>query len=87
MKDAYQVLYQKEADLERVRREIESLTITASLLAEDDLSFFEPDKAPESQRKRPVKTTIASHPEATGTDGKPSIAPRGTFWSAFRRKR
>jgi hypothetical protein len=42
MKNAYEVLYQKEADLARVRREVESLTIAASLLADDDLSFVPP---------------------------------------------
>jgi hypothetical protein len=86
MKDAYEVLHQKEADLERIRREIESLTITASLLAEDDLSFFEPDRALEAQNKKPVKKTIPPHPQATGTEGKASIAPRATFWSAFKRR-
>ena len=35
MKDAYEVLYQKEADLVRVRQEVESLRIAASLLNDD----------------------------------------------------
>ena len=43
MKDAYAVLEQKEADLARVRQEIESLRIVASLLEKtDDLPDFEP---------------------------------------------
>jgi len=42
MKDAYGVLEQKEADLARVRREIESLRIVASLLEKtDDLPDLE----------------------------------------------
>ena len=36
MKDAYLVLEQKEADLARVRQEIESLRIVASLLEKTD---------------------------------------------------
>ena len=35
MKDAYEVLKQKEANLNRVRTEIESLRLAASLLADD----------------------------------------------------
>jgi hypothetical protein len=35
MKDAYEVLKQKEADLSRVRREVESLRIVAPLLLDD----------------------------------------------------
>jgi len=35
MKDAYEVLYQKEADLVRVRQEVECLRITATLLGDD----------------------------------------------------
>jgi hypothetical protein len=42
MKDAFAVLEQKEADLARVRQEIESLTIVASLLEKtDDLPDLE----------------------------------------------
>ena len=42
MKDAYAVLAQKEADLARVRQEIESLRIVASLLEKtDDLPDLE----------------------------------------------
>jgi hypothetical protein len=42
MKDAYEVLEQKEADLARVRQEIESLRIVASLLDKtDDLPDLE----------------------------------------------
>jgi len=35
MKDPYQVLSQKEMDIERVRREIEALHFVIPLLAED----------------------------------------------------
>jgi len=38
MKNAYEVLQQKETDLARVRHEIESLWIVASLLADESPS-------------------------------------------------
>ena len=38
MRDAYELLYQKEADLVRVRQEIESLKIAASLLTDEQTS-------------------------------------------------
>ena len=38
MKDVYEVLHQKEADLARVRREIESLHVVASVLSDDLIS-------------------------------------------------
>jgi hypothetical protein len=47
MKDAYEVLQQKEADLARVRHEIESLQVVASLLS-DDLTSDELTKKKES---------------------------------------
>ncbi len=43
MKDAYEVLEQKEADLARVRQEIESLRIVVSLLV-DDLNANDSDQ-------------------------------------------
>ena len=43
MRDAYDVLKQKEADLARVRHEVESLRIVASLLL-DDLNSDQSDK-------------------------------------------
>ena len=43
MKDAYDVLKQKEADLARVRHEVESLRIVGPLLA-DDLDSDQSDK-------------------------------------------
>jgi len=38
MRNAYEVLHQKETDLARVRREIESLRIVAPLLSDELLS-------------------------------------------------
>ena len=50
MKDAYELLHQKEADLARVRKEIESLNIVAPLLAEDRTSG---DAAEDSDKSSP----------------------------------
>jgi hypothetical protein len=36
MRDAYALLHQKEADCERVRREIESLLLVIPLLSDDE---------------------------------------------------
>jgi hypothetical protein len=82
MKDAYEVLYKKEADLARVRQEIESLTIAAQLLADDNLSFFDPGKAPD---RKPAQMAVSPHP--TGTDGRPLVWPRSGFWSSLTRRR
>jgi hypothetical protein len=82
MKDAYEVLCQKEADLARVREEIESLTISAQLLADDDL---DPGRAPNGQNKKPAQKATSSEP--TGTDGEPFVWPRSGFWGSLRIRR
>lgn len=85
MKDAYEVLYQKESDLARVRKEIESLTIAAQLLGDADVSFFDPSKVPDGQSKKPAQK--ATVPEPTGTNDEPFVWPRLGFWGSltFRR--
>ena len=85
MKDAYDVLHQKEADLARVRKEIKSLTLAAQLLADDDLSFFDPATVPDGQNRKP--TQKATSPKPTGTDGEPFIWPRSDFWGRLRIRR
>ena len=89
MRNAYEVLYQREADLARVRQEIESLTIVASLLAEDESSSFDPGTGPEGQNKKRAEkvTSPPSGAEATGTDGRSSIPRRTGFWGALKRRR
>jgi hypothetical protein len=85
MKDPYEVLYQKEAALARVRHEIESLTMVASLLADDDLTFFDSDTAPDPQKKKPMQK--ATPPEVSGTESQPFVWPRTGFWSSLNLKR
>jgi hypothetical protein len=84
MKDAYETLKQKEADLSRVRHEIESLRVVASLLVDD----FNSDQ---SDKPYLVSTEKSDnlHPdlEQTGTDGLfSSIAtPRPRLWNVLKR--
>ena len=93
MKDAYEVLYRKEADLVRVRQEIESLTVVASLLAEDgDEGQGASDQADDESTKKPSGFEGQAflplpEPQATGTDGQSDIAaiwqPKKSFWNVL----
>src|SRR6266446_6750246 len=87
MKHVYEVLQQKEADVARVRDEIESLKIVAPLrseeLASDELTKKRAGSAAEEARGS------ADRPEATGTDGLFSSVianPRPTLWKLLKRK-
>jgi len=86
MKNAYEVLEQKETDLARVCYEIESLRIVAPLLS-DELSSEELTK----KRASSAEETLDSGLEkATGTDGLFSSmnpAPRPRFWNTFKRQK
>jgi hypothetical protein len=88
MKDAYEVLYQKETDLVRVRQEVESLRVAASLLS-DDTTLAGEGESPESQEKKPAENAPASEAEglATGTNGTGPGARQPGLWEAFTRKR
>jgi hypothetical protein len=91
MKDAYEVLYQKEADLVRVHQEIESLRVVASLLAEE-LASDNPSQSLDEQNKKPSSSAEMAMPsqpdlEATGTVGAFSIGRRPKFWNSLRRSR
>ena len=85
VKDVYEVLQQKEADLARVRREIESLRVVAALPSNDVSSD-------ELMKKRSsAETTSDGDPdsEATGTDGLFSSMPasRSSFWKTLTRRK
>ena len=90
MKDAYEVLYHKEAALTRVRREIESLTIAAPLLADEVLSLVHPDGARDEENRKPSQKAVSLPSigtEPTGTDGEPFVWSPPGFWRSltFRR--
>ena len=90
MKDAYQVLYAKETDLTRVRQEIESLKIVASLLGNEP----SPDGSGASSDdlgKKPAgsteeRTSVQPDVEVTGTVGAFSIGRRTGFWRSLKRR-
>jgi hypothetical protein len=65
MKDPYQVLQQKEMELVRIRREVDSLRIAAPLLSED--AQHDVGQARESLEDK--GSQAEADPPATGTDG------------------
>ena len=86
MKNAYEVLLQKETDLARVRHEIESLWIVAPLLS-DELPSEELSKKCAGSAE---ETLDPGSEKATGTDGLSSSinpAPRLRFWNPLKRQR
>ena len=85
MKDGYEVLYKKELDLARVRKEVESLTLAARLLADDEASFFEPAILPNGQSRKPVQKV--NPPEPTEAESKSFVWPRSDFWGSLRIRR
>lgn len=87
MKDAFEVLYQKEVELARVRHEIESLAVVAPLL--DDMGPGDSGWDSDDQYKKPAENVISpsSDSKATGTDGLRSTVRRPGFWDALKRKR
>ena len=85
MKDAYVVLYQKEADLARVRKEIESLTLSAQLLAEEEANPFDQERVSNAQNRKPAQKVTSAEPKATVTE--PFVWPRSGFWGSLRIRR
>jgi hypothetical protein len=85
MKDAYEVLYKKEADLARVRREVDSLTIAAKLLIDDE-SGISDNPAPVGQDKKSVQS-VTSQELAVLPEAQPFVWPRSGFWGALRLRR
>jgi hypothetical protein len=83
MKDPCEVLQQKEADLSRVRNEIESLRLIAPLLS-DDLPADEPEKKPTTGEK-----PLDASSEATGTEGLFSSVSGGrtSFWQSLKERK
>jgi hypothetical protein len=86
MKNACEVLVQKETDLARVRHEIESLRIVAPLLS-DELPSEELTKKSASSAE---ETLDSGSEKATGTDGlfsSMNLAPRPRFWNTLKRQK
>ena len=79
MKDIYQLLREKEADVERVRREIEAMRLTISLLEDEPSTDIE--------RKQPVsEAEPIAEADQTGTEG-PSFSTLDKSGSGFWKRR
>lgn len=90
MKNAHEVLQQKEADLARVRQEVESLAIAAELLNDDNSSGFDSVTTLDDQSRKPAQKAVPPEPigtESTGTEGEPFVWPRAGFWASLRFRR
>ena len=87
MNDVYELLRQKETDLERVRQEIESLHIVAPLLSDDTPSNDLPIKKEVSAER---EKDHGNDSQATGTDNlftSMNPVPRPSFWDSLKRRR
>ena len=82
MKDAYEVLHEKEADVARLRKEIESLNIVAGLLADDNdrKSFDDLGRTSGS-----LGETISRLSDAAATRAENLVASRSGFWDSLKR--
>ena len=86
MKNAYEVLEQKEIDVARVRQEIESLRIVASLLSDEEPS----EELTKNRASSGEETLDFGSEKATGTDGLFSSinpAPRPRLWNILKRQK
>jgi hypothetical protein len=88
MKNPHEVLQQKEADLARVRNEVESLRIVTSLLAGDDPSSDDPELSSGKPNEQSLAGAeeIDSSSGATGTDSLlPATPPcRPRLWNVLK---
>ena len=80
MKDVQEILRQKEAECERVHKEIDALRLVIPLLEDDGHAEAESRKQPEHASEAPA------HAEGTGTDG-PSFSSVGQSETSFWRRR
>jgi len=95
MKDPNRVLREKEADLARVRKEVESLNIVAPLLVYEDRTPPDDRRQTSEEAKRKPATSASNgnasqlDSEATGTDSPlSSVSTSGSsFLNALRRVR
>jgi hypothetical protein len=87
MKDAYELLHQKESALARVRKEIESLNIVAPLLADDRAA----DDPAEKSDPTPLSDTISRLSDSAATNADSMFASatksRPGFLNALKRAR
>lgn len=67
MKDIYELIRQKEADLERIRHELDALRLSAKLLEEDGRTSASasPGVSAPAYTTTPPKSPIAAQPAAS----------------------
>ncbi len=86
MKSVYEVLQEKETDLARVRHEIESLRIVASLLSDE----LPPEELTRKHARSEEEILDPGAEKATGTNGMfssmDSVARPG-FWNTLKRQK
>lgn len=88
MKDAYEVLQQKQIDLERVRKEIESLNMVVSLLSEERTSGDPAEDSDEPSRSSLSETIsrLSDSAAASADSLFSSVAnSESGFWSSLKR--
>lgn len=87
MKNAYEVLQQKQSDIARIRKEIESLNIVASLLSDEHTG--DPDPSSDESPRSALNDTISrlSDSAAANADSMfSSMTESGSgFWNSLRR--
>lgn len=87
MKNAYEVLQQKQTDIARIRKEIESLNIVASLLSDEGTSG-DPAPSDESPR-RSLDDTISQLSDSAASNADDlfsSVATSGSgIWGSLKR--
>ena len=89
MDDPYEILKQKQMELARVCKEIDSLKLVTRLLADDDASH-NPTQKPEEAPPSSLSDTISrlSDSVATNVDNLvSSAATRSSLWTGLKRAR
>jgi hypothetical protein len=88
MKDAYEVLRQKQAELDRVRKEVESLKIVESLLSED-VSLEDPTRDTEKSNLSSLDDAISRLSDSAASNVEhlfPSAkTSHSRFWNTLKR--
>ena len=87
MQDVYEVLQQKQAELARVRKEIESLNIVASLLSDDGTSD-EPAPNREESPASSLRDRVSRLSDSVATNVDNLVSPsRSGLWNTLKRAR
>jgi hypothetical protein len=87
MQDVYEILQQKQAELARVRKEIECLNIVASLLSDDgtsDQRVPNPDESAASS----LRDRVSRLSDSVATNVDNLVSPsRSGLWNTLKRAR